>query len=76
LGPGRAHYFLPGRQAYWIPVLLRLEGIKPRDFAAGTGFISSSFLSDWRKSLRIPQLYLKREDANGYVSALASEKFF
>lgn len=76
LGPGRPHYFLPGRQAYWVPILLRLEGIKPRDFADGTDFIGSTFVADWRKSLRIAQPYLKREEANGYVSALASEKFF
>jgi hypothetical protein len=69
LGPGRVDFLPPGQDKPFIPLLLQLEEISPRDFAEqiGPGFL-------------VPRLYtdvLPPEFNDlGYITALAERSFF
>jgi hypothetical protein len=53
LGPGRPHFFLPGRQDRWFPVMVRLKGITVRAFQDGEGFIPEEDRKDWADAVRV-----------------------
>jgi hypothetical protein len=58
LGPGRVDFFPRGEPQEWIPVLLRLKDISPRDFANGSKmFNDDGLIAQWRASVRVSPLY-------------------
>ena len=75
LGPGRHLYFSDSSKPGWIPVVLRLDGVKPKDFADGIDFIDPSDKPNWRKMVLVVPLFLERNE-EGYVPALVTEPFF
>jgi len=80
LGAGRSHYFLPGRQSKWVPVLLRLKGISPAAFAQGGSFIKrDDERVQWQASLRISPFStnFRDDDADmSYCAAMTTSDFF
>jgi hypothetical protein len=75
LGPGRNIYFPDSDRPGWIPVVLRLAGIKPREFAEGGDFIDPSDKPNWRRMVMVAPLFLERNE-EGYGPALVTEPFF
>jgi hypothetical protein len=79
LGAGRANFFLPGRQQRWLPVLVRLKGISPQEFANGQQFVEDGqSLALWRASVRVSALYTggERDDRETYCTAMVRPGFF
>jgi len=70
LGPGRVDFYPYGEAQNWIPVLLWLDGISPRDFADGKAlFDQGDAISLWRSSVRVPRLYTKRRNSRASNSS-------
>jgi hypothetical protein len=81
LGAGRSNFFLPGRQAKWMPVLVKLAGATPRDFADGSFFdkdTESDLLDLWIASVNVPEIYTEGpagDEKDAYCMAMVTEKF-
>lgn len=84
LGPGRKYFFLPGRSNQdRMPVVVRLSGIRVKDFAAGTQFDNESNRSElvavWKTSVQISVLETEGpggSDLNSYCAPTVTEPFF
>lgn len=77
LGAGRPHFFMPGRQRRWIPILVRLNGISPDDFADGQQFVDDGqSLALWRASVRLSPIYRGRGVHEPYCTAMVTPGFF
>lgn len=74
-GPGRRHFFPPGRQSAreeQIPVLVRLKKGTAQDFAAGA-HLQEFAQNEWRQSVSIPALFTapdERDLAGTYLVAM------
>ena len=54
LGPGRRHYFRPGRQQERFAVLVHLTKTSARDFARGMGFMDvGEPQSRWQSAIKV-----------------------
>jgi hypothetical protein len=84
LGPGRKYFFLPGRSNQdRMPVVIKLSGIKAKDFAAGTQFDKESNRSElvalWKTSVQVSMLETEGPGAaelNSYCAPTVTEAFF
>jgi hypothetical protein len=79
LGPGSVDFYPYGEAQNWIPVLLWLDGISPRDFADGKAlFDQGDAISLWRTSVRVPRLYTETPQFEGFqfITALVTKQFF
>ena len=82
LGPGRDHFFRPGRQDRWMPVLVELKDMTVREFARGERFFDDArSLAWWQESIRISPLYLEPEDDEDskdetHFTAMVRQTFF
>jgi hypothetical protein len=81
LGVGRPNFFLPDRQQKWMPVLVKLAGATPAEFAKGS-FLGSSgedpTLALWAASVSVPDIYtegLGADDPDSYCMAMVTEDF-
>jgi hypothetical protein len=81
LGAGRLNFFLPDRQGKWMPVLVKLAGATPRDFADGTFFdkdAESELLDLWIASVNVPAIYTEGpagDEKDAYCMAMVTETF-
>ena len=84
LGPGRKYFFLPGRSNQdRMPVVVKLNGIKVKDFATGAQFDKESNRSElvalWAKSVQVSMLETEGPGAaelNSYCAPTVTETFF
>ena len=85
LGPGRPNFFLPGRQDVWTPVLLRLTGITPAEFAEGVGLFpktkgKSHGQVEFKASVKVPDVYktfpLPADHGDSYCMAMVRVDYF
>jgi hypothetical protein len=80
LGVGKPNFFLPGRQQKWFPVVVKLTGATPRQFAQG--FFDKDkepyLHSLWGKTVRVPEAYTQGRSADepdSYCAAMVTENF-
>lgn len=73
LGPGRQFFFAASGPPPWLPVLLQLEGVTPREFAEGKDFVDDP--DKWRSMVSVPQLARDRNELR-FCPALVKETFF
>src|SRR5690606_32480166 len=79
LDAGKGSFFPSGRQQRWLPVLVRLNGISPRDFADGQHFVDDGqSLAMWRASVRVSPLYIddRHDRRQPYCTAMVRPGFF
>jgi len=80
LGSGKPTFFGRGRQQRWISVLVELQGISVREFAAGTEFLDDGpSRAMWQASVRVLNLYDEHEPGRSdiaFCTAMVSQGFF
>jgi hypothetical protein len=77
--PGRASFFVRGRQQSWVSVLILLANLDVQDFADGKGFIEPGQAEGWKAAVRVSTLYQPPKPTDRgirFVTAFVTEEFF
>jgi hypothetical protein len=81
LGAGRPHFFLAGRQQEWMPILVRLRGIRVEDFKTGNFFRDDEATEreEWPDAVHVAPPWIDAPagaDGATYCTAMVRQRFF